>query len=97
MPAMLIVLFLTVLAFALANGAWMMHRLETLHPARWHALGRPNFTLSTGIGARLALVRFVWSQAYRSLDDTGLSLCCRLAMLAEPLLVVLLVLHFKPL
>jgi hypothetical protein len=81
--------FLALLAFALGNGAWMMRRLETRHPAKWNELGRPNFTLSTGLGPRLALVRFVWSQGFRKLDDAALSLCCRLAMVAEPLLVVL--------
>jgi transcriptional regulator with XRE-family HTH domain len=53
------------------------------------ALGRPNFTLSTGIAPRLALVRFVWSRRFRELGDPSLSLCCRAAMTAEPLLVVL--------
>lgn len=80
---------IAVLVFALANGAWMMRRLETRHPARWNALGRPNFTMSTGLAPRLALVRFVWSQGFRKLADAALSLCCRLAMVAEPLLVVL--------
>lgn len=86
---MLIVAFLAVLLFALANGAWLMHRLETAHPAAWNELGRPTFTLSTGIAPRLALVRFVWSQRFRALGDTALTLCCSAAMVAEPLLVVL--------
>ncbi|MEW6512570.1 MAG: hypothetical protein AB1443_01065 [Pseudomonadota bacterium] len=86
---MLMISFLALLAFALANGAWMMRRLETAHPAKWNELGRPNFTLSTGIAPRLALVRFVWSQGFCKLGDAALSLCCRLAMVAEPLLVVL--------
>jgi hypothetical protein len=81
--------FIALLAFALANGAWMMRRLETLHPSTWNALGRPNFTLSTSIRPRLALVRFVWSQGFRKLGDAALSLCCRMAMVTEPLLVVL--------
>lgn len=89
MPFMLMISFLAVLVFALANGAWMMRRLETAHPAAWTELGRPNFTLSTGIGPRLALVRFVWSQGFRKLGDAALSWCCGLAMVAEPLLVVL--------
>lgn len=89
---MLMFAFLALLVFALANGAWMMRRLEATHPAVWHELGRPNFTLSTGIAPRLALVRFVWSQGFRPLGDAALSRCCRLAMVAEPLLVVLFVL-----
>jgi hypothetical protein len=89
MPFMLMISFFVVLVFALANGAWMMRRIETAHPAKWHELGRPTFTLSTGIAPRLALVRFVWSQGFHKLGDTALSLCCRLAMIAEPLLVVL--------
>jgi hypothetical protein len=92
MPFMLMILFLVVLAFALANGAWMMRRLEQAHPAIWSALGRPTFTLSTGIQPRLALVRFVWLQRYRELGDTALARCCQAAMIAEPLLVVLLAL-----
>lgn len=87
---MLLIAFIALLVFALANGAWMMHRLATAHTATWAALGRPNFTLSTGLGPRLALVRFVWSQGFRQLDDAALSLCCGLAMIAEPLLVVLI-------
>jgi hypothetical protein len=86
---MLMFAFLTALVFALANGAWMMRRLEVAHPAVWAELGRPTFTLSTGIRPRLALVRFVWSQGFRKLGDTALSLCCGMAMIAEPLLVVL--------
>jgi len=83
--------FLAVLVFALANGAWLMRRLETAHATVWNDLGRPNFTLSTGLRPRLALVRFVWSQEFRRLGDAALSLCCRLAMIAEPLLVVLFI------
>jgi hypothetical protein len=94
MTFMLLILFLIVLVFALANGAWLMRRLETVHPATWTALGRPNFTLSSGITPRLALVRFVWSQGFSKLDDASLSLCCRMAMVAEPLLVVLVALLF---
>ena len=86
---MLVFAFLAVLVFALANGAWMMRRLEAAHPATWAALGRPTFTLSTGIGPRLALVRFVWSRRYRELGDAPLSLCCGMAMIAEPLLIML--------
>lgn len=89
MPFMLMISFLALLVFALANGAWLMRRLETKHPTKWNELGRPNFTLGTGIAPRLALVRFVWSQGFRKLGDAALSLCCRLAMIAEPLLVVL--------
>jgi hypothetical protein len=89
---MLMVAFAALLIFALANGAWMMRRLELAHPALWSALGRPTFTLSTGIAPRLALVRFVWSQRYRELGDAALARCCRAAMFAEPLLVVLLAL-----
>lgn len=92
MPFMLMISFLALLVFALANGAWMMRRLETAHAATWNELGRPNFTLSTGIAPRLALVRFVWSRSFRQLGDAALSLCCRLAMVAEPLLAVLFVL-----
>jgi|GEM_PF-1423482 len=92
MPFMLMISFLAVLVFALANGAWLMRRLETAHPAAWTELGRPNFTLSTGIGPRLALVRFIWSQGFRKLGDAALSLSCGLAMIAEPLLALLVVL-----
>lgn len=92
MPFMLMISFLALLVFALANGAWMMSRLETRHSAKWNELGRPNFTLSTGVAPRLALVRFVWSQGFRKLGDAALSLCCRLAMVAEPLLLVLFLL-----
>lgn len=86
---MIAIPFLVVLVFALANGAWLMHRLETAHPATWDVLGRPTFTLSTGVAPRLALVRFVWTQGFRKLGDAALSLCCGAAMIAEPLLVVL--------
>lgn len=89
MPLMLMISFLILLVFALANGAWLMRRLETAHPGVWNKLGRPNFTLSTGIGPRLALVRFVWAQGFRPLGDATLSRYCTLAMIAEPLLVVL--------
>jgi hypothetical protein len=86
---MLMFAFFTVLVFALANGAWMMRRLETAHPVTWTELGRPTFTLSNGLAPRLALVRFVWSRDFRELGDAPLSLCCRAAMAAEPLLAVL--------
>lgn len=87
---MLLITFIALLVFALANGAWMMRRLETAHPATWTALGRPDFALSTGLRPRLALVRFVWSRDFRKLGDAALSWCCGLAMIAEPLLVVLI-------
>jgi hypothetical protein len=86
---MLMFAFLAVLVFALANGAWMMRRLASAHPATWAALGQPTFSLSTGIGPRIALVRFVWSRCYRELGDAALSLCCGMAMVTEPLLAVL--------
>lgn len=85
----MMLLFIFVLVFSLANGAWMMRRLQVAHPSIWTGLGRPTATLSTGIRPRLALVRFVWSQRFRELGDAPLSLCCRAAMTAEPLLVVL--------
>lgn len=87
---MLMFVFLSVFVFALANGAWMMRRLASAHPATWAELGRPTFTLSTGVCPRLALVRFVWSLGFRKLGDAALSWCCGLAMIAEPLLIVLL-------
>ena len=86
---MLMLAFVATLVFALANGAWMMRRLESRHPTKWNELGQPNFMLGTGIAPRLALVRFVWSQGFHKLGDAALSLCCRMAMVAEPLLVVL--------
>jgi hypothetical protein len=89
MPFMLTISFLALLVFALANGAWMLRRLETTHTATWNELGRPDFTLSTGVAPRLALVRFVWSQGFRQLGDAALSLSCLMAMVAEPLLLVL--------
>lgn len=89
MPRMWMMSFLALLVFALANGAWLMRRLETAHPATWNALGRPNVMLRTGIAPRLALLRFVWSQGFRALGDAALTLSCTLAMIAEPLLVVL--------
>ena len=85
-------LFLLVLVFALANGAWMMRRLQKAHPAVWTGLGRPTATLSTGMRPRLALVRHVWSLRFRELKDPPLSLACWAAMTAEPLLVVLFIL-----
>lgn len=85
-------LFMFVLVFALANGAWMMHRLERAHPAVWVGLSRPTVTLSTGIRPRLALVRFVWLLRFRELKDPLLSLACWAAMTAEPLLAVLFIL-----
>jgi hypothetical protein len=86
---MVAISFLLVLAFALVNGASLMRRLETAHPEQWNVLGRPNVTLSTGLAPRLALVRFVWSQGFRQLDDAALTRYCTLAMIAEPLLAVL--------
>jgi hypothetical protein len=80
--------FVALLLFALANGAAVMRRLETRHPDVWNALGRPNFAASTGIAPRLALVRFIWSQRYRALDDAVLTRHCVVALLAEPLLVL---------
>lgn len=84
----LMILFVVLLIFSIANGAWMMHRLQVAHSAVWAGLGRPTATLSTGIRPRLALVRFVWSRRFRELGDPPLSLCCQAAMTAEPLLAV---------
>ncbi len=81
-------LFVALLLFALTNGAGLMRRLETVHPDAWTALGRPNFTASTGVKPRLALVRFIWSQRYRALGDAILTRHCVAALLAEPLLVL---------
>lgn len=89
---MLTVAFFALLAFALANGAWLMRRLETAHPAAWDALGRPDFALRSGAAPRLALVRYIWSQGFRRLGDAALSRSCMAAMVAEPLLAVLFVL-----
>lgn len=81
-------IFAALLLLALTNGAALMSRLETVHPDTWTALGRPNFAASTGVKPRLALVRFIWSQRYRALDDAILTRHCVAALLAEPLLVV---------
>lgn len=79
--------FLAVLTFALINGAGLMRRLASAHLDVWEKLGRPDFRLSTGIGPRLALVRYVWSGNWRGLDDAVLRRHCLAALIAEPLLV----------
>lgn len=87
MSLILFGILMSLLAFALANGRALMRRLESAHPDVWHALGRPNFTASTGLAPRLALVRFIWSRRYRALQDEVLARHCLAALLAEPLLV----------
>lgn len=81
--------FVVVLAFALVNGARLMRRLESAHTEVWNRLGRPDFLLSSGIGPRIALVRYVWSGDWRMLDDATLRRHCLAALIAEPLLVAL--------
>lgn len=81
--------FLATLAFALINGAALMRHLERAHATVWHALGRPDFRLSTGFAPRLALVRYVWSGQWRGLDDAVLRGHCLAALISEPLLVAL--------
>ena len=88
MPSLSLLVCVALLLFALPNGAALMRRLETAHPDTWAALGRPNFTASTGVKPRLALVRFIWSQRYRALGDAILTRHCVAALLAEPLLVL---------
>jgi len=82
--------FMALLIFAVVNGALLMRRLESAHAAVWEALGRPTFSMHSGLGPRLALLHFVWSGRWRGLGDAVLSRYCVAAMCAEPLLAALL-------
>ncbi len=78
-----------VLVFSLANGAWIIGRLQARHGAVWDALGRPSATLGTGVRPRIALVQYIWSLRFRGLGDAPLAAACWAAIAAELLLAVL--------
>lgn len=83
---------MTVLLFSLANGAWIISRLQARHAAVWGELGRPAVTLSSGVRPRIALVQYIWSLRFRKLADAPLAIACWAAIAAEVLLALLFVL-----
>ena len=89
----MIMLFLfAVLLLSLVNGAWLLHRIKSLHPKVWNELGQPTFAFSTGIRPRLALVWYIWTLRFRDLNDSKLSLACWAAIASELILVLALLL-----
>ncbi len=88
----MLISFLTAVVFSVVNGAWLLRRMENAHPSIWMYLGRPAVTLSTGVGPRLALVKYIWSLRFRELDDPPLILSCWAAIAAEALLIALFLL-----
>lgn len=86
---MILLSLLAVTAFSLANGAWLLRRMQSTHHSVWVGLGQPMVAMSTGVRPRLALVRYIWSLRFRTLNDPPLSLACWAAITAELLLVVL--------
>jgi hypothetical protein len=89
---MMMFLFLAIVMFSLANGAWLLRRIQKAHHFVWVSLGQPTVALSTGVRPRLALVNYIWSLRFRELNDSFLSLACWAAITAELLLVALFLL-----
>jgi hypothetical protein len=89
---MMIFSFFAILVFSMINGAWLLCRIQNAHNSVWIGLGQPTVTLSTGVGSRLALVRYIWALHFRKLNDFSLSVACWAAIIAELLLGFLLLL-----
>ena len=89
---MMIFLFFAILVFSLVNGAWLLRHIQNAHHSVWIGLVQPTVTLSTGIGPRLALIRYIWALHFRKLNDFPLSVVCWAAITAELALGVLLLL-----
>jgi hypothetical protein len=89
---MMMFLFLSVLMFSIANGAWILRRLQNTHHSVWVGIGQPTVALSTDIRPRLALVKYIWFLRFRKLNDPSLSRACWAAITTELLLVVLFLL-----
>jgi hypothetical protein len=80
---------MAVLLFSLANGAWIISRMQARHTAVWGELGRPSATLSSGVRPRIALVQYIWSLRFQKLADAPLAIACWAAIAAEVLFAVL--------
>ena len=89
---MIMSLLFAVLLFSILNGAWLLYRIKNSHPKVWNELGQPKFAFSTGVRPRLALVWYIWSLRFRSLNDSALSLACWAAIASELLLALSLLL-----
>ena len=89
---MILILLFAVLLFSFVNGVWLLHRIKNTHPVVWNELGKPSFALNTGVRPRLALVLYIWSLRFRSLNDPKLSFACWAAIASEFLLVLSLLL-----
>ncbi len=84
----LLMAFFALFALSYANGLWLLCHLRTVHPEVWAHLGQPSLMQTNLATPRLRLMKFVWSQQFRSLNDKALSRSCGLAMAAEIALVL---------
>jgi hypothetical protein len=87
----LVLVFFAVLAISYANGTWLLHRIRAAHPDIWAKLGEPSLSQSNLGKSRLALARFVWTMQFRSLNDTGLSTRCFIAIGLEILMALMFI------
>lgn len=87
----LVMAFFAVLGLSYVNGSWMLKRLRSHHSEAWGSLGEPSLSQSNLSQPRLALLRFVWSMRFRSLNDASLSMHGFIAMVLEIVLVVLFI------
>jgi hypothetical protein len=85
---------ISTLILSIANGAWLIQRIEQAHQTVWQDLGKPSVTLSTGVRPRMALIKYIWSLGFKKLKDPSLSLSGYTAITLEILLVLQFLLLF---
>ena len=79
---------ITTLLVSIANGAWLINRIEQAHQTVWQKLGKPSVSLSTGVRPRIALINYIWSLGFKKLKDPSLSLSGYTAITLEILLIL---------
>ena len=85
---------ISTLILSIANGAWLIQRIEQTHQTVWQDLGKPSVTLSTGVRPRMALIKYIWSLGFKKLKDPSLSLSGYTDITLEILLVLQFLLLF---
>jgi len=79
---------ITTLLLSIANGAWILNRIEQAHYPVWQDLGKPTVLLSTGFRPRMALIKYIWSLRFKKLKDPSLCLSGYTAITLEILLII---------
>lgn len=57
--------------FALCN--WLFKRLETRHPEKYEAMGKPSLIMNNSISNNISFIKFLFKREYLDLNDPAIS------------------------